>query len=84
MFESGTTYTTRSGPGKYRILVPIWAVAYELNNDLLLLSLYSLMPPLRNEIEHLNFTVQRKRDGDYIWLDTDVSNITIYTVVRRT
>ena len=29
------------------------------------------MPPLRNEIEHLNFTVQRKRDGDYIWLDTD-------------
>jgi hypothetical protein len=29
------------------------------------------MPPLRNEIKHLNFTVQRKRDGDYIWLDTD-------------
>ena len=41
--------------------------AYELNNDLLLLSLYSLIPPLRNEIKHLNFTVQRKRDGDYIW-----------------
>ena len=34
-------------------------------------SLYSLIPPLRNEIKHLNFTVQRKRDGDYIWLDTD-------------
>jgi hypothetical protein len=27
----------------------------------LLLSLYSLIPPLRNEIKHLNFTVQRKR-----------------------
>ena len=45
--------------------------AYELNNDLLLLSLYSLIPPLRNEIKHLNFTIQRKRDNDYIWLDTD-------------
>jgi hypothetical protein len=45
--------------------------AYELNNDLLLLSLYSLIPPLRNEIKHLNFTPQRKMDNDYIWLDTD-------------
>ena len=45
--------------------------AYELNNDLLLLSMYSLIPPLRNEIKHLNFTIQRKRDNDYIWMDTD-------------
>ena len=27
-------------------------LAYDLNNDLLLLSLYLLIPPLRNEIKH--------------------------------
>lgn len=46
-------------------------LAYELNNDLLLLSLYSLIPPLRNEIKHLNFTSTNKNDGDYIWIDND-------------
>ena len=29
------------------------------------------VPPLRNEIKHLNFTFQRKKDNDYIWLDND-------------
>ena len=46
-------------------------IAYELNNDLLLLSLYSLIPPLRNEIKHLNFTHSSKTDNDYIWIDHD-------------
>ena len=42
-------------------------IAYELNNDLLLLSLYSLIPPLRNEVKHLKFTDTRKEDYDYIF-----------------
>ena len=45
--------------------------AYDLNNDLLLLSLYSLIPPLRNEVKHLKFTHSNKTDYDYIWLDND-------------
>ena len=41
--------------------------AYDLNQDLLLVSLYSLIPPLRNEIKSLKFTntVQRKEDWIY-------------------
>jgi hypothetical protein len=41
--------------------------AYEMNNDLLYLSLYnlySLIPPLRNEVKHLNFTYSKNNDGD--------------------
>ena len=45
--------------------------AYDINNDLLLLSLYSLIPPLRNEVKHLDFTHTKKDDGDYIWFSTD-------------
>ncbi len=30
--------------------------AYDINNNLLVLSIYSLIPPLRNEVKHLNFT----------------------------
>jgi hypothetical protein len=45
--------------------------AYDMNNDLLLLSLYSLIPPLRNEVKHLNFTHSKKDDGDYIWFASD-------------
>ena len=46
-------------------------IAYDMNNDLLLLSLYSLIPPLRNEIKHLEFTNSKNEDGDYIWFATD-------------
>jgi hypothetical protein len=46
-------------------------MAYDINNDLLLLSLYSLIPPLRNEVKHLDFTHTKKDDGDYIWFSTD-------------
>ena len=45
--------------------------AYDINNDLLLLSLYSLIPPLRNEIKHLDFTHTKKDNGDYIWFSID-------------
>ena len=50
--------------------------AFDLNQDLLLISLYSLIPPIRNEIKSLKFTrtVKRKEDwiyfrGDAIFLD---------------
>ena len=46
-------------------------IAYDMNNDLLLLSLYSLIPPLRNEIKHLEFTNSKNEDGDYIWFAED-------------
>ena len=46
-------------------------IAYDMNNDLLLLSLYSLIPPLRNEIKHLEFTNSKNEDGDYIWFAAD-------------
>jgi hypothetical protein len=45
--------------------------AYDLNNDLLLISLYSLRPPLRNEVKHLEFTTTTKRKGDYIFFKND-------------
>ena len=41
--------------------------AYDFNQDLLLLSLYSLIPPLRNEIKTLEFTTTSKNQGDYIY-----------------
>jgi hypothetical protein len=45
--------------------------AYALNQDLLLLSLYSLIPPLRNEPKTLEFTDVVKNEGDYIRFDGD-------------
>jgi len=46
--------------------------AYDTNNELLLLSMYSLIPPLRNEIKDMQFTFTSKRldkKKDYIHLD---------------
>lgn len=44
--------------------------AYELNNDLLLISMYSLIPPLRNEIKFLEFTTSPLHNKkDYILYD---------------
>jgi hypothetical protein len=43
--------------------------AYDLNNDLLLLSLYCLIPPLRNEVKTLEFTRQIKNNKkDFIYV----------------
>ena len=47
--------------------------AYDLNNDLLLISLYSLIPPLRNEVKSLKFTTTSKTKGDWIlFIDGEV------------
>lgn len=45
--------------------------AYDLNQDLLLISLYSLIPPLRNEVKSLKFTRTVKRNEDWIYLRGD-------------
>ena len=44
---------------------------YDLNQDLLLISLYSLIPPLRNEIKTLKFTTLVQRTGDWIVIKSD-------------
>lgn len=41
-------------------------LGYDLNQDLLLISLYSLIPPLRNEIKTLKFTTENKLEEDWI------------------
>ena len=45
--------------------------AYDLNQDLLLISLYSLIPPLRNEVKTLKFTSQSQNKEDWIYLRND-------------
>lgn len=42
--------------------------SYKTNQDLLLLSLYSLIPVLRDEIKLLEFTTTKMDDGDYIYI----------------
>lgn len=44
---------------------------YKLNQDLVLVSLYSLIPPNRDEIKLLYFTTTPKTDGDYIYFRDD-------------
>ena len=44
---------------------------YALNQDLLLLSLYCLIPPLRNEPKTLLFTTQDHNEGDWIYMKDD-------------
>jgi len=39
---------------------------YNLNQDLLLLSLYTLIPPLRDEVKTLEFTFKKETKGDFI------------------
>ena len=46
-------------------------VAYDLNQDLLFISLYSLIPPLRNEIKSLKFSNSVQRKGDWIVIRPD-------------
>ena len=43
------------------------AKAYDLHQDLLLVSLYSLIPPLRNEVKSLKFTTTVQREGDWVY-----------------
>lgn len=52
--------------------------AYDLNNDLLLISLYSLIPPLRNEIKLLEFTRNMTaKDKDYIYINKKMDDIVL-------
>ena len=39
---------------------------YQPNQDLLLLSLYTLIPPLRNEMKLLDFIFEKQTEGDWI------------------
>lgn len=41
--------------------------SYKSNQDLLLISLYSLIPVMRDELKLLEFTDTKKNDGDYIY-----------------
>jgi hypothetical protein len=46
-------------------------IAYDLNQDLLLISLYSLIPPLRQEVMTLKFSKTLKRKEDWIVIKPD-------------
>jgi len=47
--------------------------AYDINQNLILVSLYSLIPPLRKELFTIKFTTQSKRNGDWVYFrDNDV------------
>jgi len=41
--------------------------SYKSNQDLLLISLYSLIPVMRDELKLLEFTTTKNDDGDYIY-----------------
>jgi hypothetical protein len=58
--------------------------AYNLNNDLLLISLYSLIPPLRNEVKMLEFTTQYKHNKkDYIYYNSNSIVLKFNKVKKR-
>ena len=44
---------------------------YFLNQELLLVSLYSLIPPLRNEVKVLEFTKTKQKKGNYVYIKDD-------------
>ena len=45
--------------------------AYDINQELLLVSLYSLIPPLRNETKTLKFNSLTQTEGDWIVIKAD-------------
>lgn len=59
--------------------------AYDLNNDLLLLSMYCLMPPLRNEVKLLEFTSELKAsDKDYVYISKNKKTIVLkFNLVKK-
>lgn len=57
--------------------------AYDLNQDLLLLSLYSLMVPLRNEPKGLEFSHKRETNGDYIYIASDGTIIMLLNEIKK-
>ena len=52
--------------------------AYDLHNELLLLSIYCLIPPLRNEVKHLEFTRSSKdKKIDYVYISRNDKEIVL-------
>jgi hypothetical protein len=45
--------------------------AYDVNQELLLVSLYSLIPPLRNEVKTLKFNSLTQTEGDWVVIKPD-------------
>jgi len=59
--------------------------AYDLNNDLLLLSMYCLIPPLRNEVKLLEFTNELKAsDKDYVYISKNKKTIILkFNLIKK-
>lgn len=52
------------------------SAAYDYNNDLLLLSIYTLMPSLRNEVKFLEFSsTMHNHKKDYIYISDDKETV---------
>jgi hypothetical protein len=50
--------------------------AYDYNNDLVLISLYCLMPSLRNELKHMEFRSHpRYKDVDYVYINKNQTKV---------
>ena len=58
-------------------------IAYDLNQDLLLVSLYSLIPPLRLEPMTLKFTTETKRSEDWIVIKPDIVQMDLNQIKKR-
>ena len=58
-------------------------IAYDLNQDLLLVSLYSLIPPLRLEPMTLKFTTEVKRSEDWIVIRPDIVQMDLNEIKKR-
>ena len=58
-------------------------IAYDLNQDLLLVSLYSLIPPLRAEPLTLKFTTQTQRKEDWIVIKPDMVQMDLNEIKKK-
>lgn len=56
---------------------------YKLNQDLVLVSLYSLIPPNRDEIKELYFTTTPKTDKDYVYFRNDGDVILLLNKIKK-
>ena len=56
---------------------------YKLNQDLVLVSLYSLIPPNRDEIKELYFTTTPKTDRDYIYFGNDGNVMLLLNKIKK-
>jgi hypothetical protein len=58
-------------------------IAYDLNQDLLLVSLYSLIPPLRAEPMTLKFTTKTQRSEDWIVIKPDIVQMDLNEIKKK-